>query len=165
MHSQKNSEYIKIYILCFMIFLVIVNLADKKEHLDEVALSNMSTMYNNGNLTATDITVTGKIKLQNADNTIVTLTNPGGTDLKLDAFHLQASGTINAIAGSINAGTEITAGTDITTSGKIKFKNADNTIVTLTNPGKTDLKLDAFHLLATGTINAGAGINGFFPIP
>jgi hypothetical protein len=85
LHSQKNSEHIKIYILLFVVFLVIVNLPnDKNEHIDEVALSNMATMINNGNITATDLTVTGTIKLQNADGTVVLLNNGGKKNCKID---------------------------------------------------------------------------------
>ncbi len=77
-----------------MILLVIVNLADdKKEHLDEVALSNMSTMYNNGNLTATDITITGKINFKGGDGTVTTLANPGDKLLTSDS-NINANGLV-----------------------------------------------------------------------
>jgi hypothetical protein len=77
-----------------MILLVIVNLADdKKEHLDEVALSNMSSMYNNNNLTATDITITGKINFKGGDGTVTTLANPGGKLLTSDS-NINANGLV-----------------------------------------------------------------------
>ncbi len=94
MHSQKNSDYIKNYIIVFIVLLVIINLAeDKNEHIDEVALSNMATMYNNGNITATDLTITGKINFKNGDNTVTTLTNPGNKLLTSDS-NINANGLV-----------------------------------------------------------------------
>lgn len=61
--------------------MIIVNLAgDTNEHLtDTKALLNVESLYNNQNLTTTDLTVTGKINLKNANGSIITLYNNGGS--------------------------------------------------------------------------------------